>query len=215
MFEYSQSQGCSGTIREVHFIDKDQAIVQLIQSSFTKLFRAGPPSIPKSSNLSRTVKSSSSNLSKSVRAGRSFSRSMSREPKVYTHGDVKIYVQGGNITAIGVDGIICSQDQECTGRGQIAKNLYKNSGEKYKQALSKAMENRPLMYKTRIVDTHGELSARYVIHAVPPRWSQYKDRDYFMKCMTKVVEAIFDDVQNTRLQSIAIPLLGIGNYFRT
>ena len=139
-------------------------------------------------------------------------------------GHCDIFIYTGDILALnGVDGLVSSENQSVSGSGRLASSILKAAGEKYKKEHAKLQPPNGKYCRGVLVTTAGELSYQRVFHAITIKLSDKKSPDWKdLDILANLVYAVLqkaDELVITwkvwkilRPESIAIPLLGAGNY---
>lgn len=225
MEEFSRKNGNVTCLREIHFIDKDLALVSAIQNEFNQKFNMV------SSGSANTVPSDQS-TGKSVKRESVYVRSKSEDhasmhqdkptditpsvkfPKQYnTAKGIKLFIIEDNITKLSVDAIVCPQDDDLRSFGAIAKMIEKICDEEYKRAVYK-MARISMTEVKKCKATPKGLPFRYVVHAVAPRWDKYTVHDKqknFTKDLELTIRNIIKHASDSKeIKTVALPVLGIG-----
>lgn len=63
------------------------------------------------------------------------------------------------------------------------------------------------------VTSAGNLPYRCVIHTVGPRWGDYRDKSQCLQLLQDSVNVTFEEADNQKMRSIAIPAISHGKFF--
>ena len=238
VIEYSNTRGKTTCLKEIHFMDKEPGMIQMIQAEFS-LHLNITQSASASGNTSPNPSTSTTNIWSRDGKG-SLSRSFLDDPDIKHHHDnpssgnsdsnkaqttvgkfQKQYIAGKDlrinivqedITKMTVDIIVCPQDDYCLSKEGIAKAIYKVSNMWYRRAvLDMKRVNRCEVKKILASPTY--LPFKGVLHTVAPRWDNHaiKDNKTFMKELSLTIRNIVQYCSDSRtVNSVAIPVLGIG-----
>ncbi|XP_033764133.1 uncharacterized protein LOC117345222 [Pecten maximus] len=237
--EYSRTRGRHSTLTEVHFIDKDTQMCQLIQTTFAKCFSGDPgaasggrhkvsssvmaprqnaPVLQRSNSLPSNTEGSSvhpSNLSPRDQP-RNLQRSTSSGQCFEIGSNLTVHIITGNIVDIKADAIVSPENIQCDSTGRIAREITRVAGEGYvgnDQSELRLSHTKPKL--TEVLDTlAGKSHFKYVLHVVAPKWdaAAVDDQRTYWKCLEQSYNNVFSTVDTKHLDvsSIAIPILGNG-----
>lgn len=111
----------------------------------------------------------------------------------------------GDITDMDVDGIVNAANCELTLGTGVAGALRKKGGA---VLVNECRRKGPVHVGEAVITSGGELTARFVIHAVGPRWGEGGEDE-------KLRSAIFRTMRvadQNSLRSLAIPAISTGNF---
>jgi hypothetical protein len=238
VIEYSNTRGKTTCLKEIHFMDKEPGMIQMIQAEFS-LHLNITQSASASGNTSPNPSTSTTNIWSRDGKG-SLSRSFLDDPDIKHHHDnpssgnsdsnkaqttvgkfQKQYIAGKDlrinivqedITKMTVDIIVCPQDDNCLSKGGIAKAIFNVSNEYYRTAVV-GMKIVKRCECRKIKASPVSLPYKGVLHTVAPRWDYHaiKDNKTFMKELVLTIHNIIQYCSDSdTVNSVAIPVLGIG-----
>ncbi|CAC5381358.1 MACROD [Mytilus coruscus] len=195
VISYSKKQGKITPLKEIHFIDKDQEMVEMVQQEFSKHLKCIQQK-PSAEPVSQTPKTTESTFSK----------------QYMTRVGFKVQILQGAITKLRVDAIVCLQDEQCQSRGMIARAIENVSNNVYKSGVTgmKIIQKCELrLFKA----SPSTLPFKFVLHTVPPRFDRNsaKDSTKFKRELQITIHNIIK-LSNDRqdISTVAVPVLGIG-----
>ena len=122
-------------------------------------------------------------------------------------GDVKISVIYGDITEEEVDAIVNAANSHLSHGGGVAGAIARRGGEQIRAESRKWIEEHGIVPAGSVAVTGaGNLSAKYVIHAVGPRWGEGDEE-------TKLKNAVRNALEKAgelKCESISIPAISTG-----
>jgi len=129
---------------------------------------------------------------------------------VYTHqrpdGRIIRVVQG-DITAETVDAIVNAANERLAHGGGVAGAIVRKGGREIQEESSRwVREHGPVRTGTAAITGAGRLPARYVIHAVGPRWGMGEEE----RLLTQAVQSALALADEKGLQSISLPAISTG-----
>ena len=238
VIEYSNTRGKTTCLKEIHFMDKEPGMIQMIQAEFS-LHLNITQSASASGNTSPNPSTSTTNIWSRDGKG-SLSRSFLDDPDIKHHHDnpssgnsdsnkaqttvgkfQKQYIAGKDlrinivqedITKMTVDIIVCPQDDNCLSKGMIARAISKVSNEWYRSAVLGMKRVRKCEVR-KIKASPSSLPFKGVLHTVAPRWDYHAVNDYetFMKELSLTIRNIVQHCSDSgTVNSVAIPVLVIG-----
>ena len=209
----SFSQSSASQQLEIHFVDKDDKMVDHIKRKFQEFISNclpfSPPSQSPKSNKSNKL-GSSRRAKRSLRSTSSGAKSLDEEEILfYDAGSsitVELYV--GDLLKADVKAVVCPQDKKCQSRGGVAKAIMNTVSEVHE----KSEENKLLgkfMCDVITLKTTVAVKWDYILHAITPRWG--KDAGWsFDNNLGKTIRNILSELDENSITSVAIPLLGAG-----
>lgn len=225
--EYSKKSFSKKSVKEVHFVDKDSGMCQLVQNSFTKCFDDKDYQ-RSSSGSGSTYQTGYTDDSKAPSNwnDRPGADGPTKQPKVSRHdriltnqfvfsldNKVNVKLVKGNITDSKTSVIVCPQDEHLSGHGRIAKAIHNKASEVYDDV--NAMNLKTINLKTADVyplKAGAAVIWKYIFHVVAPRWGLMSARDNtdFEKKLERTVLNILQRAKEyTAIESVAIPLMGV------
>ncbi|XP_060080184.1 uncharacterized protein LOC132559570 [Ylistrum balloti] len=237
--EYSRTRGHDSSLTEVHFIDKDTEMCQLIQTTFTKCFgksdsyksdngdrKKSPTSTihhtkPPSVILrSRSVPSDTDGSPVDSPSLLSFTEQHSKpgvkDFKYQIGNNLTVHIVHGNIVELKTDAIVSPENVQCDSTGRIAREIARVAGQKYvdNERYELTLEQRKPKL-TEVRDTlAGDSHFKYVLHVVAPKWNveAVQDQSKFWKQLDQSYSNIFSlwDKNCPDVASLALPILGTG-----
>ncbi|XP_021355423.1 uncharacterized protein LOC110451630 [Mizuhopecten yessoensis] len=159
--EYSKSRRSRSTLTEVHFIDKDTQMCELIQTTFTKCFagnagsssygagtgggsnfsssvvslRNTTPVLQRSSSVSADEDGSSVDPASPsfIDNHKNFERSPSRGQcfEYQINNNLTVHIVHGNIVDVEADAIVSPENVQCDSTGSIAREIARVAGQAY------------------------------------------------------------------------------------
>jgi len=213
VIEYSSTCGKTTCLKEIHFIDKEPGMIQMIQAEFslhlnmTQSASASGNTGPNPSTGNHDNPSSGNSDSNKAQT------TVGKFQKQYIVGkDLRVNIVEEDITKMNVDIIVCPQDDLCLSKEGIAKAISKVSNEWYRTAtLSMKKVNKCKVKKIKA--SPASLPFKEVLHTVAPRWDKHavKHNKTFKKELKLTIRNIIQHCSDSgTVNSVAIPLLGIG-----
>lgn len=135
---------------------------------------------------------------------------MSANKIVYTHqrpdGRI-IRVVHGDITAETVDAIVNAANERLAHGGGVAGAIVRKGGREIQEESTRwVREHGPVRTGTAAITGAGRLPARYVIHAVGPRWGIGDEE----RLLAQAVQSALALADEKGLQSISLPAISTG-----
>lgn len=203
---FSRDYAFKSSLQEIHFVDKDESMVRAIQEVFQ----------PKETPASNTEKSGSLHIKNETPAyGAENSVSSTMPPSnaftiVHVSEKLKIKIHIGNIQDIVADVIVCPQDEYCRSEDAIAKDIFRDIADE--KPVSKQMK----LGNSFLQRLQGNSKWKMIVHAFSPVFEKEhaKDSIKFGKILDSMIQNIMKTVDETKVESISIPLLGTGKIKR-
>ena len=196
---FSSTHSCQ-SLKEIHFVDRDESMVRAIQDVFRQ----------KQSSTSVTATPMSEEQFDAFEDGKTteeineFKNPLSKGYTVVTVSNIlqiKIYL--GSITDIAADVIVCPQDEFCSSDNPIARGIFSRIGGH--KPISGAMGH------TQIISQTPDKASpwKMIIHAAFPIYDHgySKDPAKFGSRLNILMGKIIEKAEEWRFTSIAIPLL--------
>ena len=190
----------SQSLKEIHFVDRDESMVRAIQDVFRQ----------KQSSTSVTATPMSKEQFDALEDGKTteeidqFKNPLSKGYTVVTVSNtlqIKIYL--GSITDIAADIIVCPQDEYCSSDNPIARGIFSMIGGH--KPVSGAIGH------TQIISQTPDKASpwKMIIHAVFPIYDQSysKDPAKFASRLNILMKSLIERAEEGKFTSIAIPLL--------
>lgn len=139
-----------------------------------------------------------------------------RSPKVElkTKEGLIIKIYAGSITRLNVDCIVNAANENLWHGGGVAAAISDAAGYQFDQESKKYVEdNGSIPVGTCCVTSAGKLPYKCVIHTVGPRWGDYRDKSQCLQLLQDSVKVTFEEADNQKLRSIAIPAISSGKFF--
>ena len=202
---FSSTHSCQ-SLKEIHFVDRDESMVRAIQEVFQQ----------KQSSTSSTAASMYKEQFDALEYGKT-SEEIDQIKTPFSNGytvvtvsntlQIKIYL--GNVTDIAADVIVCPQDELCTPDNPIARGIFSLIGGH--KPISGEMGHMPMISQT----LDKAFPWKMIIHAAFPIYddSHSKDPTKFGIQFNLIMRKIIEKAEVDRFTSIAIPLLIEGKSF--
>lgn len=221
--------GGNNTLKEIHFVDQDHEMIDIIHTTFDAMIKrikllpyntqiyidtpqAATTGAPTSSGSRRAVINAANDRPEQRKYDTEKENSSilvsyvsDRVKLVCTFVPAyKLEIYDGDLmTLSGVDAIVCGENKAGEGKGIIAKLLLQKGGKKYKSA--KASQFTSWRNRGDVITTPGGgNSYRWIMHAV----LSLKDQ----RSIASAYRNIFIEASTRELTSVALSLLGTGNY---
>ncbi|XP_071150129.1 protein mono-ADP-ribosyltransferase PARP9-like [Mytilus edulis] len=155
----SKKQGKLTSLKEIHFIDKDQDMIAMVQQEFSKHLTCIQQK-PSTEPVGQTPKKKESTFNK----------------QYMTRVGFKVQILEGDITKLRVDAIVCRQDEQCQSRGMIARAIENVNDNVYKRNVT----GMKMIQKCEVrlcKASPKTLPFTYVLHTVPPRFDKNSAKD--------------------------------------
>ena len=121
----------------------------------------------------------------------------------------RITVIRGDITRQDVDAIVNAANERCLGGGGVDGAIHRAAGKKLVEACKQLPEVAPLVRcptGSAVITPGFQLPARFVIHAVGPRWGMTNAP----ALLTSAFRASLDLAEKEGLKTIALPAISCG-----
>lgn len=123
----------------------------------------------------------------------------------------KVHLIIGDITEISVDVIVNSANKSLLGGGGLDYIIHKKAGPLLKaECIRINTEKGGCLTGQAEVTTAGNLSAKFLIHAVPPRWLNGERGEYQLLCDT--YSNALKKAEKIKAKTIAFPNMATGVY---
>ena len=199
IMSFSSTHFCQ-SLKEIHFVDRDELMVRAIQDVFRQ----------KQSSTSSTATSMSNKQFDSLKDGKT-TEEIDQTKNSFSNGytvvtvsntlQIKIYL--GSITDIAADVIVCPQDEFCTSDNPIARGIFSRIGGH--KPISGAMGH------TQIISQTPDKASpwKMIIHAAFPIYDHgySKDPAKFGSRLNILMKRLIEKGEEGKFTSIAIPLL--------
>nr|XP_002742351.1 PREDICTED: uncharacterized protein LOC100368311 [Saccoglossus kowalevskii] len=135
-----------------------------------------------------------------------------RELSFLTESGIKVRLYCADITKLNVDTITNAAHEQLINTGGVAYSIRKAAGRQYHRECEEYIDNHGPLYVTEVIHTGaGELPCKDVMHAVGPRWEDYKNK---IECLDTLRATFVNCLKhaNDLLQatSVAIPPISAG-----
>ena len=128
-----------------------------------------------------------------------------------TKSGIKVMVYKTDITKLPVDAIVNAANEHLSHGGGVAYAIAKAAGFSLEdEGQDYIQRNGPLKVKEVVATTGGSLPCKKVLHAVGPRWSDYKDKAQCQEHLADTVYNCFHKADSMQLASLAIPPISSG-----
>ena len=131
--------------------------------------------------------------------------------EIIEHDMSNIHVHKGDITTAEVDAIVNAANPKMLGGGGVDGAIHQAAGPKLLESCRKvkAINGIRCPFGEARITSAGNLSAKYVIHAVGPRYKQEKEPE---KLLASAYRQSMDLAVRNNCSSIAFPALSCGAY---
>lgn len=199
---FSRDFAFKSSLQEIHFVDKDESMVRAIQEVF-QLKEPPASNTEKSGNLDQKNETPAYGAENSVSSTMPLSNSFTI---VDFSENLQIKIHIGNITDIAADAIVCPQDEYCRSEDVIAKNIFRDIPDEF--PISKQMK----LGNSFLQRLQGNSQWKMIIHAFSPVFDKEhaKDSRQFGKILDSMIQIIMKTADESKVESIVIPLLGTG-----
>lgn len=194
------------SLQEIHFVDKDESMVRAIQDVF-QLKETPASNTEKSGNLHIKNETPAYGAENSVSSTMPPSNAFTI---VHVSEKLKIKIHIGNIQDIVADVIVCPQDEYCRSEDVIAKDIFRDIADE--KPVSKQMK----LGNSFLQRLQGNSKWKMIVHAFSPVFEKEhaKDSRKFGNILDSMIQNIMKTVDETKVESISIPLLGTGKIKR-
>ena len=128
-----------------------------------------------------------------------------------TKSGIKVMVYKTDITKLPVDAIANAANEHLAHGGGVAYAIAKAAGFSLEsEGQDYIQRNGPLKVKEVVATTGGSLPCQKVLHAVGPRWSDYKDKAQCQEHLADTVYNCLHKADSMQLASLAIPSISSG-----
>lgn len=164
---------------------------------------------PSASNTKKSGNLDQKNDTPSFGAENSFSSTMPPSNAftiVHVSEKLKIKIHIGNIQDIVTDAIVCPQDEYCRSEDVIAKDIFRDI------ANEKPVSQQMKLGNSFLQRLQGNSQWKMILHAFSPVFDKdhAKDSTKFGKILDSMIQNIMKTVDESKVESISIPLLGTG-----
>lgn len=131
--------------------------------------------------------------------------------EVNTKKGLMIKIYAGSIICSDVDCIVCASNEHLMHGGGVAAAISDAAGYEFDQeSRDYVLKNSPIPVGRCCVTSAGRLPYKCVIHAIGPRWSDYRDKSRFLLELQNCVELAMREADDRRMKSIATPAISSG-----
>ena len=128
-----------------------------------------------------------------------------------TKSGIKVMVYKADITKLPVDAIVNAANEHLSHGWGVAYAIAKAAGFSLEdEGQDYIQRNGPLKVREVVVTTGGSLPCEKVLHAVGPRWSDYKDKAECQEHLADTVYNCLHKADSMQLASLAIPSISSG-----
>lgn len=126
----------------------------------------------------------------------------------------KIYK--GSIIKAKVEAIVNAANEYLDNCGGVAEVISKAAGgEVDRECKDKMRRWTKIKVTENIVTRAGNLPCQWIIHAVGPRWSNYKDKEEALQSLYKTVVNILSTASERQMKSVVMPPISSGQFILT
>ncbi|KAK3104456.1 hypothetical protein FSP39_002419 [Pinctada imbricata] len=219
------SQTATSPIKEIHFVDKDQRMVDCISSKFREYFEGKLPEKDLKTIGSTTVIQKKDNEGSSMAGAGKLDESLRKsatqdkrvsEPIVgqvtfQIDAGITLCVVVGDMLKLKVEAVVCPQDVKFKSFGRVAKAIMNAAGEVHGSGEEDKLLREGRVGDVKVLKASLAVNWEYIFHAVPPRWSSKVVSGSFDYDLARTFKHILYEAQQNTVKSIAMPLLGIGD----
>ncbi|XP_062613012.1 uncharacterized protein LOC134274798 [Saccostrea cucullata] len=158
--------------------------------------------------------SPSSNDSSGSKDTRSTSTSLGEKveiKQIITQHGITTKLYKGSITRAKVDAVVNAANTHLDNCGGVAEVISKAAGNELEKACRQKMSKRSRIdVAENVVTTGGNLPCRWVIHAVGPRWSDYRNKEEALEDLYRTVVNILHKACERKMESVVMPPISSG-----
>lgn len=131
-----------------------------------------------------------------------------------TKEGLKIKIYSGSITRLNVECIVNAANDQLMHGGGVAAAISEAAGYEFDLESRDFVQKHGLIPVGRCcVTSAGKLPYKCVIHTVGPKWGDYRDKSQCLQLLQDSVRVTFEEADNQKLRSIAIPAISSGKFF--
>ena len=135
-------------------------------------------------------------------------RNLNEIMRTWTHDSkVKITLVYGDITVEDVDAIVNAANRQLQHGGGVAKAISDRGGPVIQE---ESNDLAPINTGDAVITGAGDLPARWVIHAVGPRWGEGDEDDKLSHTVKSVLEAA--NIDEYGIETLSMPAISTGIY---
>lgn len=133
--------------------------------------------------------------------------------EVNTKKGLMIKIYAGSIIPSDVDCIVCASNEHLMHGGGVAAAISDAAGYQFDQeSRDYVLKNGPIPVGRCCVTSAGRLPYKCVIHAIGPRWDDYRDKNRCLLELQNCVELAMKEADDRRMKSIATPAISSGKF---
>lgn len=139
-----------------------------------------------------------------------------QEPFHYTSqfNKVQVHVYKCDILSVTTDAIVNAANESLQHFGGVASAIAQRAGKSFLDECDSLVANSQLKV-TNVVDTSaGNLSYKAVLHAIGPRWKDYKNKKNCVDDVKYTIKNILKKAERMKFASVAIPSISAGTNFK-
>ncbi|KAJ8317242.1 hypothetical protein KUTeg_005146 [Tegillarca granosa] len=213
------------TLKEVHFIDKDFEMVQLITDVFREFFTEHSPVCI---NNFQSLAGERQIFSKLSNEFQTLPSQQERHPQQFypVHREdhssgtfihefqlstkLKLCVYTKAFETVNVQALVCGQDIYFENKGAVAEGIRKAAGMLYDIYLAEARKQKETFNIGEVVCLQEGI--KYVLHVVAPKWkTKGGNKQTFLTGISKCYANVLMQAVELGINTIAVPLLGAGS----
>ena len=202
-------------LEEIHFVDLDISMLALVKGGFENL-QSGALRTPVEQRHPDVVWIDVPlNQHSSMRDSQSQAQhdQPDQQPFLQTykiHERLHVHIYSCDILKAETDGIVNAANEHLSHVGGVAAFIAEKAGKALTDESNKIVSKQKLGVTDVVHTTAGRLSHKAVLHAIGPRWKDYRDKKECLKALKDTIKNILYKAEEMRFRSVAIPSISAG-----
>lgn len=134
--------------------------------------------------------------------------------EVLTIGSMRVKIYQASILDTEVDAIVNAANKNLTHEAGVSRIISLAAGQEYVKECGWLLRtNGPTLQTAKCYQSNpGRLKSKfaYILHAVGPRWSEYREKEDCIKLLAATLKNILETAETLGIGSVAMPAIGSG-----
>ena len=203
-------------LKEIHFVDLDTSMLALVKEGFKNL-QSGVLRTPVEQRHPDVAWIDVAlNQHSSMRDSQSQAKhdQPDQQPFHYVykcHERLQVHIYHCDILKAVTDGIVNAANEHLSHVGGVAKSIAEKAGRPLTDESNKIASRKKLCVTDVVHTTAGRLTHEAVLHAIGPRWKDYRNKKECLEDLRMTIKNILCTAEKMHFKSVAIPSISAGS----
>ena len=199
-------------LKEIHFVDLDISMLALVKVGFENLLSGALRTPVEQRHPDVVWIDVALNQHSSMRDSQSHDQP-DQQPFHYVykcHERLQVHIYHCDILKAVTDGIVNAANEHLSHVGGVAKSIAEKAGRPLTDDSNKIASRKKLGVTDVVSTTAGRLSHKAVLHAIGPRWKDYRNKKECLDALKDTIKNILYKAEEMCFKSVAIPSISAG-----